>query len=1588
MAELWEPVPLPQEPEPPARVVRVRRRPRPATLIGWALLGLAALTLVTFVWITRTDRGATLVVSNVLRRLPIRGEITARRARSDRLLQGVRLYDVSVRGTDGRLFLLADSVRLAYSWRTLVSGDVVFDTVDLWRPSVMVTRYPRESEFNAQRIFVSEEEALDTARAPLKNIAFYGVAIHAGELRVLYPGVAEPGSRLVTGPAPVAGDSVLVRHTFAGIDARLPSVILQSPDSTGQRIAVDSLAVLAEVLEDPVRVRHAAGQVRVLEQRMDVALDQVALDHSDARGSAFVEFARPGNPLHYGIDLQTPGLELADLAWIDPRIGEGRAVGGARLDVHGPDLRTDFRTLRVSSKESRVQLNGGLAVVHDRFRFQKLDVRATPLALARVQPWLARPLPVQGTVEGAARLDGTLEQLATSGNLTLRRPGSDQGPVSAEFDGTFHLSERPGAGVGFTDLHATLDPFDFGLLGELEPGVKLRGPGRVELTATGRTTDAITFHADVRHRPAGLPASSVVTEGTVRKRGQLWVLDVAANLQPLSLTALAQDYPDLPLTGNVTGRVNAHGLLSDLTLETDLTTEAGKLAVTARVDAEHPGQHYAVQGEVAQFALSRLDPDLPSPTTVTGYVNLEGRGTDPATLTLDARARLRRSRVGGLFVDTASLAVRARRGTLSVDTVTGVFGGVAVQGSGTLALRRDLPPGTLELAFQSDSLGRLRPLAFGDVVIARDTLSELDRELLRAEGVDPDTLPTRADVELSGAVQGNVTLTGSVQDFAARGRARFGRVRFARSTVEGATVDFEGAGLPESTGRMAATVEADSLNVRGRAFAGARAQIEYTRPRGHVDVQLRRRGDEDYTARAGFELHQGSGRVDLEQMALRFDSVTWALERPSTVAWDREGVRIQELVLSSRAEGMRVEANGLVPRSGAADLAVQVQGLRLERVARLLQREQLGIRGRLDLETRITGTGAAPIITGRFDATDLDFESFSLTRFGGRIDYADRTARVDLGAWERDRRVLTATGQVPVDLAFADVARRVPPDRQMDLSVVADSLPAALALGYFTLLTDVDGAVSGRFHVGGTVNNPTPSGTLTMLGAAFSLEDLGVRLFDVRGNLQLREDGVVEAAVAGNSGVGVITTAGTINLHPLTDPTFNLLIGTQTFLAVQRPDITGTVSGSVTLTGTYSRPVITSLEGYPVRIDEGVIYVEEFQRTISVVDLADPTFFSVVDTTLANARPLLAASANPFLRNMRVTVDLTAERNAWLRGEEINIEMAGDLQMQYDRQSQYLVMIGALQAIRGTYAILGRRFDVQSGTVRFVGTQGINPQLNITATTTVRPQGGGAPGGGDKLTITATVTGTLVEPRVALTSQDGAISQSDLVSYLVFGVPSYQLGSAQQRVLGRAAPSFVGTAVGAGVSYGLGTVVNQLSTFVAREWSVLDYFAINQGQYKLDKRDLGFASSLYDTTLEFGLYLEEDVFLTFLLRPLANRGTTSSSTGPFAGARIDWQLPHSFTAQAFYQLQDIPQGTASLGAQQIQAKMIPGLSIFRDWGYGRRGPPPPSAPAPTTPRVGSAASYLRPAWIAFGARPDRAASPAIGIRWRRIPPVQ
>jgi hypothetical protein len=306
-------------------------------------------------------------------------------------------------------------------------------------------------------------------------------------------------------------------------------------------------------------------------------------------------------------------------------------------------------------------------------------------------------------------------------------------------------------------------------------------------------------------------------------------------------------------------------------------------------------------------------------------------------------------------------------------------------------------------------------------------------------------------------------------------------------------------------------------------------------------------------------------------------------------------------------------------------------------------------------------------------------------------------------------------------------------------------------------------------------------------------------------------------------------------------------------------------------------------------VEEGVLLVEEFARSAEVVDLSDPAFFNVSDTTLFSLRPVFRASRNPFLQNLRLDLRLSLGRDSWLRGRDLNVEMGGELDVFWDRLNRDLALVGTLQAVRGVYSVVGRQFQVREGTVSFQGT-----------------------------------------PGVLSSNAPFPIAESDLVSYLIFGRPSYALASGQTSLAQGAASSLLRTATGAGVTLGIGAFANELGSVFTRDMG-LDYLAISQGQYGAPLGTQDLYGTVATTQVEVGQYLTEDIFAVLLWRPLTGFGGTAQS--PFAGLRMEWRMADLWTLEGFVEDRFARNSLFWSGDLRYRLDKVFGAFLYREWGY-------------------------------------------------------
>jgi autotransporter translocation and assembly factor TamB len=1461
--------------------------------------------------VIKTSRGHRIALGVTMdkARALLVGDLVVDEIRSGNLLRGATLVGFAVEAEDGRRFLSTDSVVVRFSPLGLFANPPQIASVVAWGLDLEISRYPSEQLLNVRRVLAHVEPVAaegsepDQPRPPLE---LGRISVRGGTVQVLLP--ASDGTAAPTVASP-DGQGLLRRLAFERLDLELEDGVLDLEDPSRLFAArLVSLSSDASILAQPLRLAGASGEVQygsagitVTEGRFDMPgsslLGELRVGPRERDGRWVVEST---------LSTERTG-DLEDLQWLDPRIPSGSFAGSARISV-AEVIEVDLEGLAIELEASSVAADGRV-VFGDHLEFDALDLTASPLALARLEPWVGRELSFEGWLSGQARFSGTLTDVVTSGRVTLVPTGYGGAPTSADFSGAIHRGANPGA----TGFEARLDPLNYELLRVLVPDVPLDGTGTLAFEVTGRADDGLQFVAKASHVGDSLATSGAQVSGVFwRTEAGEWSADVEGDLRPLSLAILRGVWPDLELTGELTGTVRGVGRLRDLQISAELDAAGGEVVVDGVMDLRRPGSFYRFDANAESVPLDRFSARLPQRSVWSGRLEASGRGVRIDSMDAAATLFASQSRVGGLHIDTVTAYLRASAGILIVDSLEASLGGVEVSGQGRLGMAAPLD-GEARLRFSTDSLGGLRPLLLGDTVIAKDTLSALEWTSLEFDGVDVEALPDTADVRMRGSAQGTIRLVGSVDalvvdlDMEVRGAV------YGHNRVDSARVTLTANELPEITGDWDVLLDAFGVAYQGRSFERAHLEADMTRREGSAVLDVVRAPRERLEATGRFAFDSLGGSVHLEEVTATLDSLVYLLARPSRVSWDDRSVTMDSLeVRRDDHDHMSITADGRLSRSDISDFDLDIAGLHMERVARVVEFDDVPVSGHLNLTLSVRGPAEDPVISGHFDVEEPRFADVVLTRASGALDYGDREADVRVEAWEGERRVLSAAGPVPIDLSLAEVEdRRVA--RPMDVTVVADSLDAAVALAYFETLADVEGAVSGEVSVRGSTETPEPDGVLRLSSGGWSIEALGVRHTGVNGAVTLKPDRTAEVDLTVNA-IGRAQILGTVTLDPVFDPALDLHLSFAGFQAVQRRDVESLISGELTLSGDYSRPFVQG----DVRVDEAALYVDEFARSAEISGLSNPYLFGA-DTSAFFTQPLLRDLRNPFLDNMRAQVDLEVPRATWLRSTDMDVEIGGALSVSYSRALGDLVMVGDLQALRGSYMVLGRRFEVSGGTVKFLGTPGINPTLDIQAVSRIRRIDDPLP-----LEVNAGVGGTLTLPRVDLSSDEAGLAQSDLVSYLIFGRSSAELGSGQSAFLAGAGSGFGGAARGFVTTLFSGAIASQVGAALAQGFGI-DYLSLTQGG------DLatGLGSSLANYQLEIGQYVGPNTFIVIVLQPPTGQFAGGSFLG---GARFEWLLSDSYTFQGFYEDQFLRSGNGGFGDLGTTSKIL-GVFVFREIGY-------------------------------------------------------
>jgi len=1532
----------------------MKRRKFVVLVSMFTLLAIVVVALATVGVTVGTDPGREQVRAFIHRQLAgkVNGTIHIGRVTGG-MLRGFTLDSFAIRGPDDSILVSTGRVTLQYDPRDLLDRRILLRNVTVEHPVIRLRQH-RERDWNFQRILKKD----DGPGAPNVPGRDFGDFVILDSVRVVNgtfiltrpwePDDSLTGARrdsairvnLENPNREIRRSAEGLSHTYrwSRASAFLPHVRIAHPDSArlGQEFVIGDMRV--EEQEPPFSFRNGQGRVR--KQGDSVFIDVAHFDLPASTGSAKGKIWWGSNlPTRVDVRIDGDSVSLRDVAWVYetlPREGGGRTKVRIR---NNPDNLDDWRyeLTEMEMRSTKSRLTGAMTFVVGGpvLEVRDVDLRAAPVNFDLLRTLSGGPFPVdwQGDLIGHVRgPGGPVTDFVVSESDVTWRDTHVRGAVS-RFSGAGTLDILQPEFTKFKGFDVNVARLDLLSIQYLFPEfLELGGTVAGTVTLDSSWLDVRFSEANVTHTNGPGDPSRITGNGRVTWGDEFMMYDLDVNAEPLSLTMLSRAYP-LHMKGLVRGPVRARGTTDSMMVTLDLVGPAGRVFYDGWVDAYPLRVAARGSGRVETLNFAEL---FDVPRTVEGWVtgnyvvDASVDTNDIATLAGSASVGLQRGELSGSRVFPSRAVARFADRRLLLDTLRLESAAASITANGALGLATGVRD-SVHYHVAVDSMGGLRPY------ITRLTAA------YRPAGAPPDSLA--GTLTVLGAA------SGSIQSLDVAGQLVGANVfvrREAGREITGAFAVRDVFRAPTGTGSLRFV----DLNLGGVALDTLGGSLQLDEGRAGV-LQLGALGRNGATvALRGNVTLRDSARADVQVSALNLatDSSRWSLRSPANVAIRGRGFAIDSLVLGRSRGGGRIHLAGTVPDTGRARILFRADDIPLYDVG-FISQVRAPMAGTATVTLQGAGTHESPVMNAQLQLDGVRYGGLRVERVRGGVEYRNSRAEVSLDLARGGRDALFARGSLPIELRYFG-ARLL--EDSLHGTIRTDNASFDIVEAVVPGLRDAAGSLAATIDVGGTWRHPDVAGALRVQDGEVTVDPLGIRVRGVQVDLGLfghRDSLAIRRMVgwSGTSAADSVSIRGHVVYRELDNPEFNVRMDARTFHALDRRSLArldvSTEPSGVRLRGPMRGATLTG----ELIVDRGVVFLPdpELARKKSV-DLSSAFADTIARAGDAIPQPSSRITQSLLLDDVRVTLG----DEVWLRSAEANIKLGGSLLVQRARERRMgalsldeadsvkyvLTLDGQLRAERGTYTlslgpVLKREFQVEGGIITFFPVAGLQPELNISALHTVRTHTGS---GNQEMRIRVRLTGPLYpNPIVSLESAESfVLSQSNLVSYLIFGQPNFELQDAGQDYMKLAAQTLFPSA-------------QSWATNSLRGWlgSAADIVQLNPGtaDASLLTGEAGttkFSDVLWSSRLGVEKQLTQNLFAsvsTGICQLSGDPGSTQSAWDGWRqslSGKIEWRLSRDASIKAGKE----PSGALVCRPGSAMGSVVErpsqwGLSLFKTWRF-------------------------------------------------------
>jgi translocation and assembly module TamB len=439
-----------------------------------------------------------------------------------------------------------------------------------------------------------------------------------------------------------------------------------------------------------------------------------------------------------------------------------------------------------------------------------------------------------------------------------------------------------------------------------------------------------------------------------------------------------------------------------------------------------------------------------------------------------------------------------------------------------------------------------------------------------------------------------------------------------------------------------------------------------------------------------------------------------------------------EFTLSSKADQGSIQAKGTVGLDGEypATASLDVRAIPMAAVLAGYLPKNQQISGQAELHANLSGPLKNP------DAIEAQLEipvfniNYQNAQLGLvrplRMSYRNGVATLDQIELKGTGTNLSLKGTIPVKAAGGPLS--VSANGAVDLSLLQAFATGVQSSGRI----DLD--ISAR----GDLQHPAAQGKINIVNARVSTATLPVSMEGMNGQINISGNRLEIAQLSGAAGGGTLTARGFMTYGDQSH--FNLGLDAKSVRIRYPEGIRSVLTGNLALAGNSANSELTGR-----MLFDRLSFTQQF-------DLA--TLLGSFSTDTPDTM------SSPFEQNMKLNVAVATAEDLNLASSKVS--MAGAANLRLTGTMAFPVVLGRATLNSGEVYFMGKRYEIESGTIEFANPTRTVPVVNLYAKTTVQ-----------QYNVTLNFVGPVDRLRTNYTS-DPPLPPADIINLVAFGKTTEQ----------------------------------------------------------------------------------------------------------------------------------------------------------------------------------------------------------------------